>query len=439
MTSSLLRAVQIVIRTDSDPARQALFTAMLKDSLAARVVSRVHGMMGRRAAALLVSVYGVAAYLMTAPPRRRGAHIAVLARHANARRQVTIVGSWIGADECGTLRTGRAALISGSMLSALAGAIGAGRLAQIFRIVGRIDRRFGFLVACRVAGAIGWYARSRRILQAQRPAGVLVSSDAQPEELAFVAAARRVGIPTIFASHAYPTPLSPPLAFNLSILEGEAEAEARRRIGPVRGAIVLAGIPGESAAMDASRLSRSAPAIGIFTPKAVSWPVLRSIITECRQHCGARRIVIRWHPSMLERPHLDDLAGGPGELVVSPAEARLVDVARDCDWVIADENSHVHLPVLKLGIPTVAFRLGVYPESRADQYGLIASRIVFPRMQTLADLDVASASAFFSECWADRFARYDAAYLRPANAIADDVRSAVWRVCGGEEPMVAAR
>ena len=42
--------------------------------------------------------------------------------------------------------------------------------------------------------------------------------------------------------------------------------------------------------------------------------------------------------------------------------AALPDVARRCDWVIADENSNVHLPVLKLGIPTVVVKgLGLYP------------------------------------------------------------------------------
>ena len=60
---------------------------------------------------------------------------------------------------------------------------------------------------------------------------------------------------------------------------------------------------------------------------------------------------------------LGDLSG----IEESPMGAALPDVARRCDWVIADENSNVHLPVLKLGIPTVVVKgLGLYPESRAD-------------------------------------------------------------------------
>ena len=61
---------------------------------------------------------------------------------------------------------------------------------------------------------------------------------------------------------------------------------------------------------------------------------------------------------MLEPPRLSPLAdrsdrhrrvsGDRRASATSPAQ---------CDWVIADENSNVHLPVLKLGIPTVAIRI----------------------------------------------------------------------------------
>jgi hypothetical protein len=100
--------------------------------------------------------------------------------------------------------------------------------------------------------------------------------------------------------------------------------------------------------------------------------------------------------------------------------------------VIADENSNVHLQVLKLGIPTVAFRMGIYPESRADQYGFVAARIIYPSVASLRSLDRAAFVSFFDADWATRFARFDASYLRPPGAIAADVRSAIWGLF--EEP-----
>ena len=253
-------------------------------------------------------------------------------------------------------------------------------LSRSLRIIRALDRRYGFLVACRSAAAIAWYARTKHILVEHRPGAVLVSSDSNPEEVGFTAAAAALAIPRVFVSHAYPTPFSPPLNFSLSILEGDAAVRSRMRSGSISGDVVLAGVDGDSAPLDLGRFDRKTPVIGIFTPKAISWPTLAAIIDDCRRVCGASRIVIRWHPSRSNTPirHLHSLSDLSG-VEESPMSAALPDVARRCDWVIADENSNVHLPVLKLGIPTVVVKgLGLYPESRSDMYGFAAAGIVFP-------------------------------------------------------------
>ena len=104
-------------------------------------------------------------------------------------------------------------------------------------------------------------------------------------------------------------------------------------------------------------------------------------------------------------------------------------MARQCDWVIADENSNVHLPVLKLGIPTVAVtRLGLYPESRSDLYGFAANGVIFPPVSSIRDVQAEALIAFFSEGWPARFQQYDASYLRPQAAISGEVRRATWRL-----------
>jgi hypothetical protein len=302
-----------------------------------------------------------------------------------------------------------------------------GGLSKALRIVRAIDGRHGFLVSCRAACAIAWYARGRALLRRHKPGVILVSSDSNPEELGLVAAARALAIPQVFVSHAYPTPYSPPLDFTLSILEGEAAVDAHSRKGPIRGDVLLAGIDGESAPLDPQRFTRPSPVIGIFTPKALSWPRLAGVVEDCRRHFRARQIVIRWHPSMLEPPRLGDLIPDLSDIVECPRGASLAEDARQCDWVVADENSNVHLPVLKLGIPTVAVKnLGLYPESRSDLYGFVAGGIVFPPAERIRDVQADALIAFFSDCWAARFRQYDAAYLRPAGTIGREVRRAIW-------------
>jgi len=425
---SLLRALRIVVRADSDPVRQALFANLLRSRRGVRFVYGLHERIRTTwASALLVSCYGLSAFLTIAPSRNRRAKVLVVANHENAKRQVSRVVSWVGPDDCGWLLTGKKAFPAAINRAGLFSLLSRRHLIRTVRIVRTIDQRHGFLVSCRAAGAIAWYARSKAILDADKPGAVLVSSDSNPEEVGFVGAARALEIPQVFVAHAYPTPLSPPLDFSLSILEGEAAVVARKRKGPIKGEVLFAGIEGRSAPLDPQRFRRPNPSIGVFTPKGISWPALAAVIEDCRRHFHPARIVIRWHPSMLEPPRLADLLLDRAGIVETPKTMTLPEVARECDWVIGDENSNVHLPVLKLGIPTVAVKgLGLYPPSRADMYGFVANGIVFPPVQSIRDVDPDTFVAFFSELWAARFRQYDFSYLRPQDAIAGDVRRAVW-------------
>jgi hypothetical protein len=424
---SLLRAVRIVVRADSDPARQVLFATLMHARWPVRVAHDIHGLVaGTWASALLVGCYGMAALLSIAPARNRGARVLAVARHANARRQVARVASWIGADDCGLVRTGLKTLVRLAGVGGLALLFAPRALRRSLRLVGACDRRYGFLESCRAVEAVAWYARSLAMLTTGRPGAVLVSGDSNPEEVGFIAAARACGIPQVFVAHAYPTPFSPPLNFTLSILEGQQAVDARRRKGPIRGAVLLAGMEGESERLDPRRIQRPNPVIGIFPPKALSWKTLAAIIDDCRGHFHARQIVVRWHPSMLDSPRLGHRVVDRSGISEYPGSAPFHEVARQCDWVIAAENSNVHLPLLKLGIPTVAVKgLGLYPRSRSDLYGFIEHGVVFPPVESIRDVRADHFAAFFSDCWVTRFKEYDASYLLPPGAIENDVRRAI--------------
>jgi hypothetical protein len=419
----LLKAVRTIIRADSDPARQALFTHVVQSRATVRMVYRLHELLARTpASALLVSCYGLAALLRIEAPRNRTARILAVAGHENAQHEVGRLIAWVGDTECAWVRLRVQAAIDG-LRHAWAMRRG---FRRALRLVGAIDRRYGFLVACRSAAALAWYARGRMVLVSHRCGAVLVSSEANPEEAGFVGAARALGIPQVFISHAYPTAFSPPLDFSLSILEGDAALEAHRQKGPVSGQVLLAGIEGHSAPLDPRRFERPNPVVGIFPPKAFSWETLAAIIEDCRRHVHARQIVIRWHPSMLEAPRLGHVLADRSDIVESPRGAPLPDVAALCDWVVAGENSNVHLPVLKLGIPTVSVKgLGLYQGNRADLYGFVAHGIVFPPVASIREVRPDALAAFFTQGWSSRFARYDAWYLRSRTEIGSEVRRAI--------------
>jgi hypothetical protein len=437
----LLRVLRIVIRADSDPARQALFANLMQSHRLVRLTYGLHERIrGTWGATLLVGCFGVASFLTIAPSRNRRTRVLAVAQHENARRQVGRVFSWIGAEDCDLLRTGLSALTPWSVVAGLGVLLSRGRLLQVLRIIQTIDRRHGFLVSCRAVAALAWYSRAKTILEADMPDAVLVSSDSNPEEVAFVAAARAFDIPQVFVSHAYPTPLSPPLNFSLSILEGEAAVLAHKRKGPITSEVLLAGIEGDSVPLDPRRFTRSHPVIGVFTSKALSWQTLAAIINDCRDHAQAKQIVIRWHPSMLGPSRLAEFIDDHSQIVVTSRKASLSDVAQQCDWVIADENSNVHLPVLKLGVPTVAIKsLGIYPPSRADQYGFVANGIIFPPVASIRDIQTDALLAFFSGGWSGRFQQYDASYLHPRAAIGAEVRRAIQALVESSTPKTTVK
>ena len=121
MNSRLLRVVRTVIRSDSDPTRQILFANLMQSRPFVRFVYGLHQRMrGTWGSTALVSCYGLAALLTIAPARNRRARVLVLAKHENARRQVARIAAFLGAAECGWVRTGAKTLASGSSFAGLA-------------------------------------------------------------------------------------------------------------------------------------------------------------------------------------------------------------------------------------------------------------------------------------------------------------------------------
>ena len=440
MTTSLLKAVRITIHADSDPARQVLFADLRRTSLAVRLVHGLHGRLGRNwASSMLVSGYGLLSYLETRDPSK-DARLLLVAVHANAWKQLARVGSWFGPGAVARLRIGTKALLHPSAFVRGLGLLAATpRLLTNLRVVHAVNRRHDFLVSCRVARAIACYARASTMLRTRRWGAVVVSSDTNPEEIGFAAAARACGVPSVFIAHGYPSPFGPPLDFSLSMLEGEAALEARRTKGAVKGEVVLLGLEGESVPLDPGRLERAAPVIGVFGPKVVDWTKLAETIDVCRKRFGAREVVVRWHPNMFGAPRLAHVMADRSRITETSREDRLLTVLSRCDWVIADLNSNVHLEALKLGAPSIAVRdLGLSPGGRVDIYGFEAHRVVFPT-SAFDQLSLADVAAFYSGDWVRRFSRYDAAYLRPPDRAEEAARRAIDRVAAHPSPSVVRR
>ena len=411
MDVSLLRAVRIVIHADAHPIRQAYFEGFRSASrsirLAAFVHARVkHSMLG----AACLMAYGLGALARLAPPRPSpGPWILALAVHSNAQRFSDDVAGAVGVPTQ-HLWSARSTRLRDTI--GLFRMIRAGRWRRPLAWLGKVQRTQTFLVSCRLARVVVCYSAARHLLRATRPTAVLVSSDSNPEEVALIEAARQVGIPSIFVAHAYATPVSPPLSTDLALLEGEAAAAIRQRSVAARGVVALIGLPGASQPMVASRVRAEAPTIGLCLPKVVSAPVLATVIEDCLTTFNPKAVLVRWHPSDPKPCDVHGMAHGDPRVISTATGAPIGDMVRQCDWIVADVNSNVHLDALKLGVPTVAVDgIGPVQEQHTDMYRFVANRLIPPAVRRLREIDAERLAVFYSGDWAHRFARYDATYM----------------------------
>ena len=381
MKIQLLTTIREVIHADCDPVRQALFDHLRRSDPIVKFVYSTHRFLGGNfLSSALVFLFGVKSY-------------------------------------------------SGALLRLVKGSLRFRDWRRVYRLVNRLNGRHDFLVSCRTASAIFSYVRALEILYLHKSSAVIVSSDSNPEPLAFTRAAEGFGIPTIFMSHAYPTPVSPPLRFSLSILEGEAALQHYQSKGPVKGDVIFCGAEGASKPMDAQKLVTKSPIIGIFASKVVCWPQFISLIEDCRNQFNPKKILIRWHPNMLGRSKLSSKLENTKDILETDPTLELQDVSKQCDWVIADENSNVNLGVLKSGIPILPMKeFSVLPESRADLYGFVANEILPQPTKTVRTVCLDELARFYSNDWAQRFGHYDASYSEPTDLLADQARESIQRI-----------
>lgn len=432
MTSSLLKGIRIVERADTNSMRRVMFSHYAAGKPGVRLVLFAHRLLGRSwLATLMIAAYGLKAFLTLGPPNRPSDLLA-LARFANARRELESVVSSVGTEHVSWARFGKRLLFSPGSYGALVDQIRRPRsVRRYLRCVARLSRRHDFFVSCRLASTLTLYARSLQLLAAIPAKAVIVSSDYNPEEVALARAARRKGVPGIFVAHAHTNRLSPPLDSDLAILNGEAALEAYRQKGPVTSRVVFRGVEGEGRALDPGLLLTASPIAGIFLPTQIRWETLRAIVAGLRQRYHPRRLRLRWHPNMLESRRLDlvtdDLAG----IDISPKGTPLVEDAQRCHFVIADENSNVHLAVLKAGVPTLAIEgIGVHPPDMVDHYGFIRNGIIPPLVPSLDALVPDDVAAFYGQGWKDRFRYYDGGYMQRQEDIDREVGRAIREVSG---------
>lgn len=412
MKTALLKALRTVHRKDSWSFRQDVFDDLTSRKPLIQAVRGVHAALGdSRAGALMVAGYALGSYLGVREPPGEAPLLAVNA-YNNERRQLDWIEGLLGP---GVMeRVGldaKAALSREGAAALLALAAHPGDVRRGLSLIRRVNAGGNFLVACRVASTLGYYARFRALLDRHPARVTLVSSDTNPYAMGLSYAARALGRRTAYVTHGHIPDGPPPLDFDLSLLDGPAVRRVYEEMGPTRGEVVYKGAEGEYRPMDTRRLRGSGLTVGVFLSLITDWDALAAELADLRARVRPARLLIRLHPNRIVRPaNYEALLGAPAAgLELSLGESVLLDDARRCDVVYAG-NSSCHLTLLKYGVPTVYTRgLDKVPH---DFYRFLAEGIV-PELARAGDLDAAAVAGFYEDPgWAERFAFFDASYQR---------------------------
>ncbi|NBO17910.1 MAG: hypothetical protein EBV03_01555, partial [Proteobacteria bacterium] len=235
----LLLALRTVSRIESSPIREEVFRDIASRSVAIRLALRVYALCRRLGLApLLVGAYGFSYFVRLVLPDKPVRWLAV-GLYANEVKELNALEALLGADA--PVRVGWR-LLNGQGLRA----VRLRRLRRLYRVVAQLERRHGFMPACRVIATLFLYLRFHGWLSAMRPQAVIATSDYSPDGAALTAAAGSLGIKRIYVPHALPSLqiARSMLAFDAYVFDSEAMAARFASIAPIRGEVVYRGVRG---------------------------------------------------------------------------------------------------------------------------------------------------------------------------------------------------
>ncbi|MDX6771081.1 MAG: hypothetical protein SF051_16235 [Elusimicrobiota bacterium] len=404
--SELLQALRIVRRKDSDEFRQFVFAELSSRKPGIRAVLAVYGASPFFLKAAMVWLWGFASTLKLRGIESATTALAVYA-YRNEERQIEFIADSFKGLELQKIKV--EAFRIGHLLN-LAGSLKLVNLKQ-FRLAARFAKRNDFLVSCRLAETLMFYAKAVVELRDSGVKLVVVSSDTNPYAMGYAFAARRSGIKSLYINHGHIPEGPPRLVCDISLLDGNALADLYKRAGPPAGRIFFKGVEGEFRALNLDALDEREPVIGVFLSLVTDAEKLLRVIEDITRRFDPKKIVLRPHPNEVIRNHrlIGALRENP-RIEVSPASAVAIEDLKKCHFIFAASCS-VHLTALRFGVPTIHVDgLDAVPH---DFYPFV-SRGIVPYFRSVDDVDLDAVKKFYQGDWSERFRYFDESYGQDA-------------------------
>ena len=221
----------------------------------------------------------------------------------------------------------------------------------LYRLKGRRALRFFDLIYL----ATGYYELSVKYLQKYRPRAIIFANDHNTDPRALLLAARAAGVPTIYLQHASVSTSFPPLAFDLSLLEGQDSLAKYRACGPLAGEVKLIGMPKADPYLRTKNHRTTIAAISVCANIIDELEAITQLLTRLVQEFPDKTITFRPHPS--DRRNFDFILNISARIQFSDAKTEpAFDFLQKQDVLIAADSS-IHLEAVMLNVLSIYYRL----------------------------------------------------------------------------------
>jgi hypothetical protein len=267
------------------------------------------------------------------------------------------------------------------------------------RVSMKLLKKNGFLVGARQAEFLVLYGFYRNFFSRENISGqtFLSASEANPEVIAAVLAAKRTGNKTVFINHSA-LESEQGIFFHDEIMLS-ASAYAGRIQGTPR--IKILDFLAKSRSLNLPNFERI-KRIGIACSVVTSPELIRKTVESCLETFPNAEVVIRQHPNPTFSPVKESwLPKNPRVTVSSRKGQGPMSDLLDWDFAIAGSSS-VHLDLLELGIPTVHQNIeGI----DWDLYDFVGSGLV-PSVNKAHEIPASMNAVYSQERWEEIFGRY---------------------------------
>lgn len=262
---------------------------------------------------------------------------------------------------------------------------------QIYRVAQGLIRRNSLLVAMRQIQFIVGYSYFFHSLS-RGPKEYFCSTESNPEVLAVIMVAKRLGLKTVYINHGHLDKELGHFAFDRYLLSGEA---VRERITPFQKNPYALFESYQMQVIRALKIPQKEQIrnILVFTPVALNVELLDTLLRDIQYNWPHAHVHLRIHPNT-------QLIGARLNLQVTKQVSltnnrRLfIEDLKGKDIAIGGGSS-AHLEALCEGVPTFYFNMDQLPE---DHYGFIEKKLI-PQIQSTRKIETIASDFYRDPLW----------------------------------------